>query len=250
MSFITSNEVRGYIYKVFGENIEIVESTYPLLVQPTKVDVVGATPKDPNNCVFNRAIKRMYGSQVAIFWKKVAYIDLPGTDGVRRVNRFVVSKGATQQLGDFDRGKPFKEGMAIMLDTPPKAQTLKANRKRGKINRAANKKHDDRRKQLTVALNKKRKTAKLLAERIDKAHANSKQDAKNIPEIKKRKAVADAAIKAAENKIAAMDKSKKKRAPKQFDLTTRNGALGNYNFSGPVPLAILPPEKATGSLIP
>lgn len=250
MSFVTSNEVREYIRTVFGDNIEIVEAAIPLRVQPTKLDVEGASPKDPNNCVFNRTIKRMYGSQVAIFWKKVAYIDLPGTDGVRRVNRFLVSRNATQQLSDFDRGKPFKEGMAIMLDATPKHQTLKIKRKQKKVRQATEKKYEDRRKRLMTTLDRKRKIAHRLKEQINKAHLNSTKDTKNLPEIKRRKAAADAAIKATQSKINAMDKSKVKRAPMRFDLTTRNGAVGNYNFSGPVPLAIVPPEKLTGSLIP
>jgi hypothetical protein len=229
MSFITKNEVLEYIHKVFGEDVEITDAKYPLLIQPSPDDLVGADPKDPGNCVLVHTVRRQHGAQMLIVWKKVAYCDLIGTDGVRRVNRLMVTKDATKLISDFDNGKPFEIGRAIVFDAPSKAQTLKAGRKRLKARKAGTNKWVDRRKRLTVAMTKKREAADRAAKRL--VAANAKKDAKNLPLIKQRKKDADAALQAVRNQIAAMDKGRRHRAPKRFDLTTRNGAVGNYNLT-------------------
>lgn len=227
-----SNEVNQYIRKVFGQDLKIVEATTPLRIQPIPDDAVGASPKDPGNCVFVHTVKRMYTSQMVLVWKKFAYIDLLNERGTREVNRFAVSSAATKMLSDFDRGLPFKAGTAIEFLPPTKSKTLKANRVLQRRGREAAKKYEDRRGKLTVILNKKRKTARLIAKRLNEViKSNIKQDHAMLAGIKQRKAIADAALKEVMNKLAAMDKDRKQRAPRTFDLSTRNGAIGNYNFS-------------------
>lgn len=245
MSFITKNEVREYIHKIFGEEVEIVDAKYPLLIQPSPDDLVGADPKDPGNCVLVHTVRRQHGAQMLIVWKKVAYCDLIGIDGVRRVNRLMVTRDATKLITDFDNGKPFEIGRAIVFDAPSKNQTLKAGRKRLQAKKEGTKKWIDRRKRLTVAMTRKRAAAARAAKRL--VAANAKKDAKNLPAIKQRKKEADAALKAVQNQIAAMNKGRHQRAPKRFDLTTRNGAIGNYNLTmgkyGVHPDFYKPPEQ-------
>ena len=235
MSFTTKNEVLAHIHRIFGEKIEIVEATFPLRVQPIPEDMEGASPKDPGNCVFVHSVKRQFGSQMVIFWKNICYGDMLDEDGVRRVFRFIVTKQATKMLAAFDQGKPFPVGTAISLKPPKPAQTLKANRRRTQRKKAETKTYVDRRKRFTGIMSKQAQAAKDADERLKKAKLMSKvkQDTANIAGIKRRKEAADAALKATQDKIAAMDKSRRKRAPKKFDLSTRNGAAGNYNFTMP-----------------
>ena len=89
-AFQTSNEVKQYIYQVFGKDIEIRDATFPLRLQPMPVDKEGASPHDPSNCLFVHTAHRMYGSQVAVFFKNIAYIDMVDGDGIRRVYRFLL----------------------------------------------------------------------------------------------------------------------------------------------------------------
>jgi predicted metal-binding transcription factor (methanogenesis marker protein 9) len=229
MSFQTSNEVKQYIYQVFGKDIEIRDATFPLRLQPTPDDKDGADPHDPSNCFFVHTVRRMYGSQVVIFWKSVAYIDMVDGDGIRRVYRFFVTKDGTARLSRFDHGEPFPLGSAVTLQPPTKGSTLKANKTRRDVKK---KQYVDRRKQLQTNL--KRAATKLEQEkqRLAAAMNNEKQDAKKLAVITKQKEMAEASVKQVQADLAHMDVAKDKRAPKKFDLTTRNGAIGNYRFSG------------------
>ena len=233
-AFSTSNEVRAYIREIFGPDIEIVEATSPLRIQPTPADLVGATPRDPSNCVFVHTVDRMYGSKMVVVFKKVAYVDLIDKHGTRQVNRFMVSKEATKMLSEFDRGKPFEIGTAIEFLPPSKRGTLKVKRRQSRKRHIENKKYEDRRTRLNALLLKRRKVAEAATARLQKAKvkANVKKDKAMLAGIKQRKTAADAAFKATQKKLAAMDHSRRKRTPKTFDLTTRNGAIGNYNFLG------------------
>jgi flagellar biosynthesis GTPase FlhF len=229
MSFQTRNEVLDYIRKVFGKDVEILDATFPLRIQPTPEDANGADPKDPTNCFFVHTVRRMYGSQAVVFWRDVAYTDLVDTDGIRRVFRFMNPKAAVNRIARFDNGEAFPLGSGITLLQPVKSHTLKAMRKSAA---KRTKRYADRRKQLQNTLEKKKRSATLAAQRLTNAMVNEKQDAKKIAQIKKQKAVAEESLKKARVSLAEMDKNKQKRAPKKFDLTTRNGAIGNYKFSG------------------
>lgn len=227
--FQTSNEVKQYIYQVFGKDIEIRDATFPLRLQPTPEDQEGADPKDPSNCFFVHTLQRMYGSQVAVFWKRIAYVDMVDSDGIRRVYRFLIDRDGTARLGKFDHGEPFPLGSAITLQPPSKAQTLKARKIRHQVQK---KQYVDRRKRLQTNL--KRAATKLKREEqlLTKAMANEKQDTKKLAAITKKKEIAEASVKKVQADLFNMDTAKAKRAPKHFDLTTRNGAIGNYRFSG------------------
>jgi hypothetical protein len=229
MSFITKNEVLRYIHKVFGEDVEIVDAKFPLRIQPSPDDLVGAEPKNPGNCALVHTVRRQHGAQMAIFWKNVAYVDMIDADGVRRVFRFKVTKAARKLITDFDHGEPFEIGRAILLEAPSKNQTLKAGRKRLQAKKNENKKRANRRLRLTAAMTKKKAAAERAARRL--REANVKKDRQSLAAIKQRKKEADAALKAVRDKIAAMDRTNRRRAPKTLDLTTRNGAAGNYNLT-------------------
>lgn len=229
MSFQTSNEVKQYIYQVFGKDIEIRDATFPLRLQPTPDDKEGADPHDPSNCFFVHTVRRMYGSQVVIFWKHIAYVDMVDSDGIRRVYRFLVTKDGTVRLSKFDHGEPFPLGSAVTLQPPSKAQTLKA----GKTRRHAQKKqYTDRRKRLQTDLKSHNRKLELANKKLTTAMANEKQDVKKIATIKKQAELAASHVLKTQDDLLHMDDAKTKRAPKKFDLTTRNGAIGNYRFSG------------------
>jgi hypothetical protein len=233
MPFQSNNEIRQYIYKVFGKNIEIREARYPLRLQPIPADMDGADPKDPSNCVFVHTVKRMYGSQVVIFWKHIAYLDMRDNDGIRRVYRFAVTRTGTQRLCKFDHGEPFPLGSAITLMPATKSQTLSAVRKSAQRRKKQQKQYGDRRKRLQSSLKNASKKLEREEQQLTEIMANELQDTKKIAAVKRRKKVVEASISKIQVDLQQMDAAKSQRAPKKFDLTTRNGVFGRYNFSNP-----------------
>jgi hypothetical protein len=218
MSFKTNLDVLKHIRKVLGENVEIRDATFPLRLQPITSDAEGAEPKNPFNCLFVHCAKRMYGALITIFWKHVAYVDMVDSDGVRRVYRFRISREAIERTKAFDKGEPYPPGAAITLIPPLKSDTLKAHAKRTS-------RHHAKKKQARIQVKNAEQRAKEITEQLKRIMANEKQDSKKIAEVKKRKATAEKAV------LRAKVKMNKKRKSPAFDLTTRNGAFGNYHFA-------------------
>jgi hypothetical protein len=227
-AFQSNNEVKQYLDQIFGKDIETYDATFPLRVQPTEADMVGADPKDPFNCFFVRAIKRMYGSYAVVFWKTIAYVDLINGQGVRCIYRFSVPKDATVRLGRFDRGEDFPKGAAITLLPPTKAETLQQKRRSASVR---SKRYIDRRKQLKFNIVKANKALEKANQRMQQAMANETQDKVKLSGIARKQQTAEAIIRKNQSLLDKMDSAKTNRAPKHFDLTTRNGAIGNYHLT-------------------
>ena len=132
-------------------------------------------------------------------------------------------------MSKFDRGEPFPVGSAITLQPPSKAQTLKARKVRHQVQK---KQYVDRRKRLQTNLKRAATKAAKLDQSLAKAMSNERQDAKKLAVITKQKEMAEASVKKVQADLSIWISSRSRRAPKTFDLTTRNGAIGNYHFSG------------------
>jgi hypothetical protein len=101
MASKSNNEIR----RLWGD-IEVVDAKKDLRVFISPEDVRSATAKDPGCCVFAQACKRQFSATKVLFWRSVAYVELPGQNGKRRVERFALSPQMRSLIEDFDRGRP------------------------------------------------------------------------------------------------------------------------------------------------
>ena len=85
-------------------DVEVVDARKDLRVFIQPSDVKSASPKDPGCCVFAQACKRQFAATKVLFWRSVAYVELPGPDGTRRVERFGLSPEMRDLIENFDRG--------------------------------------------------------------------------------------------------------------------------------------------------
>lgn len=104
--------------------IEVVDAANNLRVFIQPEDVKSATAKDPGCCVFAQACKRQFAATKVLFWRSVAYVELPGPDGKRRVERFQLSSKMRALIENFDRGQPVETCAGFELRRPNAAQTL------------------------------------------------------------------------------------------------------------------------------
>lgn len=221
------------VAKAFG-NLDIKDAPTALLIVPTDSDFKSAVRKDPRNCGLSRCVGRMFGSTLALFFKRFAYIDMVGQDGKRRVFRYTVSVPAMKQLAAFDRAEQVKTGCAIKLLPPSPGRTMVGMRKtntrwrRSDVGKA-------------VAAEQAARSALRAAEReVEKAQSHY-QDAKSehgstSPVLKmaekQKHAAATILHKARDRMEAAEQRSKKLRSvsfrpsvphtPRRYDLTVRN----------------------------
>ena len=102
---LRNDKVSVEIKRHWGD-IEVVDATKDLRVFVQPEDISSAVEKDPGCCVFAQACKRQFAATKVLFWKSVAYVELPGPDGKRRVERFTLSSQMRSLIEDFDNGKP------------------------------------------------------------------------------------------------------------------------------------------------
>ncbi len=119
------------IRRLWGE-LEVVDAEKDLRVFIRPSDVKDARTKDPGHCVFAKACQRQFDATKVMFFKSVAYVDLPGVDGVRRVERFQMSPDMRKLVESFDRGKPFRDVAGFELRKPRPSYTLEALNERDK----------------------------------------------------------------------------------------------------------------------
>jgi hypothetical protein len=111
--------------RVFN-GMEVVDATFSLALHLKNEDYIGAIPNSLTDCVFAKTSKRMHDSGAMLFCKSIAYVDLEGEDGVRRVHRFVIGAKMKRSLLLFDKsgGTERTEDGTYMLLAPSKTATL------------------------------------------------------------------------------------------------------------------------------
>lgn len=220
------------IRRICGTDAEVVDAKEPLRLQPQPCDLVGADPKDPGNCVLVHTARRMYDARLIIFWKTLAYVELIGRDGKRRIERFKCSNEAVRQIEAFDRGQPICRGAAIVL-----LPFSRSERRAAKVKRLIAY-HATRAGKITGRRNHLKRRVRLAEERVNRAKASlhtAKRD-DNVCESKSAKAIvvaAESRLGEAQKQLSAFLKNHpaKKGPSVVFDLTTRNGAIGAYKFT-------------------
>jgi hypothetical protein len=111
-------------------DVQVVDARKDLRVFIQPSDVESASPKDPGCCVFAQACRRQFAATKVLFWRSVAYVELPGPDGTRRVERFGLSPEMRDLIENFDRGNSVTElaGFELKALRPSERFEAKANR--------------------------------------------------------------------------------------------------------------------------
>ena len=113
-------------------DVEVVDAAKDLRVFIQPEDVSSATAKDPGCCVFAQACKRQFAATKVLFWRSVAYVELPGADGRRRVERFSLSPDMRELIENFDKGNAVATVAGFELKRPVPSETFAAKSRRNK----------------------------------------------------------------------------------------------------------------------
>lgn len=112
------SKVQHEMKRLWGD-FPVVDASSELRVFPNAKDIHDGRPKDPTNCAFSQACKRLYGSSKVMFLRNVAYVDLPQADGSRRVERFMLTQPMRRLIEEFDQtGVASPGGYVLRPPTP------------------------------------------------------------------------------------------------------------------------------------
>jgi hypothetical protein len=132
-----SDRQNAVLDRTFGD-LEVRDADDDLRVQITAADVRKGKRKDPSRCALAQACAREYGSTAAVFFKTCAYVDVVDEDGVRRVERFVLSSEARKLVEEFDRGQQVLSGGRLMvLKAPSRGRSLDHQLRQSRAHRRA-----------------------------------------------------------------------------------------------------------------
>lgn len=132
-----SDRQNAVLNRTFGD-LEVRDADDDLRVQITAGDVKKGKRKDPTRCALAQACAREYGSTAAVFFKTCAYVDVVDEDGVRRVERFVLSSEARKLVEEFDRGQQVLSGGRLMvLKAPSPGRSLDHQLRQSRAHRRA-----------------------------------------------------------------------------------------------------------------
>jgi hypothetical protein len=97
------------------EGIPVVEAKKELRVFINSDDIKTAIRKDPAHCAFSNACRRLFGSHSVVFFRTVAYVELPDGKGSTRIERFALTKETKRLIIKFDRtGKASTDGYVLI----------------------------------------------------------------------------------------------------------------------------------------
>jgi hypothetical protein len=125
----TKDKAATEIRRVWGD-LDVVDAKSDLRVFILPEDVAKATPKDPAACVFAQACRRTFGAKKVLFFRTVAYVELPDDHGKRRVERFIMNSSMRDLIDRWDRGKDIIPDGGFLLRAPSRANTFDAERVR------------------------------------------------------------------------------------------------------------------------
>lgn len=130
-SFRKDNKSFEEIKRHWGD-VEVVDAQANLRVFIQPEDVRSATKKDPGCCVFAQACKRQFAATKVLFWRSVAFVELPAPTGGRRVERFELSPQMRDLIDNFDRGQEVPSLAGFELKRPRPSQTFEGMARRKK----------------------------------------------------------------------------------------------------------------------
>lgn len=187
----TTDKAAREINRLWGD-VPVVDATNDLRVFMCEDDIKGAMQKDPAHCVFARACQRSFGSSKVLFFRSVAYVELPKEDGSIRVERFQMGDSMRSMIEAFDRGEKIIPQAGFLLKAPRPSDRLDAVAAHSKSCR-------------------KRKKARLLGEKVE----DSDESAERIQK---------------EEEGIGRGKGRYRDKPLVIDLAVRNGT-GSVHFT-------------------
>lgn len=107
----------------FFRGLPVEEATSSLLIVANNNDANGAERGDPANCALAQACKRLFNSTAVLFFRRIAYIDIPNAKGERVVQRFQVPRLTRDAVVRFDLTGEFPPG-GFKLNPPNPSETL------------------------------------------------------------------------------------------------------------------------------
>lgn len=117
------------LVRYYGD-MKVVEAKNAVMLHITEADVKGAIPRDPHNCAFAQACRRIFESTTVSFMRSYSYMDMVGSDGIRRLYRFKNPVATKRVIEEFDRTRKMPVGLTFRLDPMPKGHTLDRKKKR------------------------------------------------------------------------------------------------------------------------
>ena len=117
-------------------DVEVVDADKDLRVFVQPEDLLCATKKDPGCCVFAQACKRQFAATKVLFWRSVAFVELPSPNGVKRVERFQLSPQMRDLIDNFDRNKKVPDLAGFELRRPRPSTTFEGMALRKKAAKA------------------------------------------------------------------------------------------------------------------
>jgi hypothetical protein len=109
------------------------DAKHDLRVMILPEDCKKATRKDPACCVFAQACLRSFGAPRAIFFRTVAYVEIPDESGKMWAERFVLPPEMRSLVEAFDRGEEIIPKAGFLLSAPrgqKRSEVQHAKRKR------------------------------------------------------------------------------------------------------------------------
>lgn len=119
------------ILRQWGD-VDVVDAEQNLSLFTRPEDLLAATKKDPGACVFAQACKRQFAATKVQFWRRIAFVELPGPNGKPRVERFSMPANMRRLVENFDRGKSIEAFGRFELRKPQPSETYAAKSRRNK----------------------------------------------------------------------------------------------------------------------
>ena|SRR5215471_1294283 len=130
------------IQRLWGD-LPVVDARKELRVMILPEDRQGARVKDPAECIFARACKRLFKASKVLFFRSIAYVELPDREGKHHVERFFMDEDMRSLVDSFDRGLGTIPEAGFVLKPPTMGQRLGVDREK---RREAGQRYRDRRK--------------------------------------------------------------------------------------------------------
>jgi hypothetical protein len=106
MSRKAKDKVSKEIKRFWGK-VPVVDAVKDLRIFVQPNDLKGAKPGDASACVLAKACKRSVGSDKVLFYRDVAYVEVPTESGETRVERFLTPRVMRDKIEAFDKGEGF-----------------------------------------------------------------------------------------------------------------------------------------------
>lgn len=107
----------------FFHDMPVIDARGHLRLFVTQEDIAEARRRDPEHCVFANACRRLFGSSAILFFRTIAYVDLPDENNVRSVERFYMTPRTQKRIAEFDKTGVAPPG-GFLLNKPSTSRTL------------------------------------------------------------------------------------------------------------------------------